>query len=167
MRGSPEKIWLGSSVGNSLRSRSWSRRLFPALVGAGHIEYQRIVRAECLQGLGVQAGGRWVIGIVRRSGSRGRFGGGFRLRLCSGLGAARMPRRSSGSAGVSVWGSTAGSAACAFRSDKPELTSLVTSPLEQPAKAISIIAEYGGERSLYFFHSCPPFGHKVPIIALR
>ena len=27
--------------------------------------------------------------------------------------------------------------------------------------------QYGSERSLYFFHSCPPFGHKVSIIALR
>ena len=61
------------------------RGLVPALVGAGHVEHQRKVRAECLQGLGVQAGSRWIIGIVRRGGSRGRFGGGFRLRLCSGL----------------------------------------------------------------------------------
>ena len=59
--------------------------LVPALVGAGHVEHQRKVRAECLQGLGVQASSRWIIGIVRRSGSRGRFGGGFRIRLCSGL----------------------------------------------------------------------------------
>ena len=49
------------------------------------IRDRRIVRTECLQGLGVQASGRWIIGIFCRSGSRGRFGGGFRLRLCSRL----------------------------------------------------------------------------------
>ena len=38
-----------------------------------------------------------------------------------------------GSAGVSVWGSTAGSAACAFRSDKPELTYHVE-PLQKQEK---------------------------------